>query len=144
MLIIEKSVSIDGRNQTFFAEYDSFRMSSPLDNYSLHVGKYQGNLNANNSAFSTWDRDNDKVNGSCALTNEGAWWYGRTCDIQDLNSMLGNVTKLSLVKITMKTKKALRGNTLSCYLFFHFYLIHGESTLKSVFKSQSLALYTQT
>ena len=149
MLRIEKSVSIDGRDQTFFAEYDSFRMSSPFDNYNLHVGKYRGNLSdilsdANNSAFSTWDRDNDKVKGSCALTNEGAWWYGRTCDIQDLNSMLGNVTKLSLVKITMKTKKALRGNTLSCYLFFHFYLIHGESTLKSVFKSQSLALYTQT
>ena len=124
MLRIEKSVSIDGRDETFFAEYDSFRMSSPLVNYSLHVGKYRGNLgdilsDANNSAFSTWDRDNDKVNGSCALMNKGAWWYGRTCNIQDLNSMLENVTKLGLVKITMKTKKALRGSN---YLFFHFYL----------------------
>ena len=90
-------------------------MASPFDNYILHVGKYRGNLSdilleANNSAFSTWNRDNDKVNGSCAGMNKGAWWYGRTCNIQDLNSMLGDVTKLGLVKITMKTKEVLRGN----------------------------------
>lgn len=137
ILRIEKSASIDGRKQTFFAEYDSFRVSSLFDNYNLHVGKYQGNLSdilwdANNSAFSTWDRDNDMVNGSCALRNKGAWWYGRTCNIQDLNSMLGKVTKQGLVKVTMKTKKALRGNTLkhSYNLFFHFYLINGGSTLR--------------
>ena len=135
ILRIEKSASIDGRKQTFFAEYDSFRMSSPFNNYNLHVGKYRGNLSdilsdANNSAFSTWDRDNDKVNGSCALVNKGAWWYGRTCNIQDLNSMLGKVTKQGLVKITMKTKKALQGNTHPCYLLFYFYLINGGSTLR--------------
>ena len=91
ILRIEKSASIDGRKQTFFAEYDSFRLSSPFDNYNLHVGKYQGNLSdilwdANNSAFSTWDRDNDMVNGSCALRNKGAWWYER-CHHSNLNGL---------------------------------------------------------
>ena len=124
LLRIEKSVLIKGRNRTLFSEYDNFRVSSPFDHYRLHVGKYRGNLtdilsDANNSAFSTWDRDNDKVNGSCARINKGAWWYGRTCNIQDLNSMLRDVTKGGLVKkITMKTKEVLRGNTLLFLLIF--------------------------
>lgn len=123
LLRIEKSASIYGRNQTFFSEYDNFRVSSPFTNYILNVGKYRGNLSdilleANNSAFSTWNRDNDKVNGSCARRNKGAWWYGRSCNIQDLNSMLGDVTKRGLVKITMKTKQALRGNTAGLFFIF--------------------------
>ena len=133
MLRIEKSVSINGRNRTYFSEYDNFRVSRPFDYYILHLGKYRGNLSdilsgANNSAFSTWDRDNDMVNGSCARINKGAWWYGRTCNIQDLNSMLGNVTKGGLIKITLKTKEVWRGNTLPLYLLnfsFSFSLING-------------------
>ncbi|KAJ7334472.1 hypothetical protein OS493_014789 [Desmophyllum pertusum] len=114
VLRVEKSY-IDGRNQTYFSEYDNFRVSSPFSNYILHVGEYRGNLgdillDSNNSAFSTWDRDNDKVNGSCARMNKGAWWYGATCDIPDLNSMLKNVTAQGLIKVTMKTKELLRGN----------------------------------
>ena len=116
VLRIEKSY-VDGRNQTSFSDYDNFRVSSPSSNYILHVGEHRGNLgdillDSNNSAFSTWDRDNDKVNGSCARMNKGAWWYGATCDIQDLNSMLKNVTAQGLIKVTMKTKELLRGNTL--------------------------------
>ena len=144
LLRTEKLVYSKGRHQTFFSEYDNFHVSSPFDNYTLHVGKYRGNLSdflsdANNSAFSTWDHDNDRVNGSCARMNKGAWWYGRTCNIQDLNGMLGDVTKRGLVKITMKTKRALQGNALlilfcffvclfcfllSCFVFcfFYFYL----------------------
>ena len=127
MLRIEISVSIDRRNQTFFSEYDNFRVSSPFDNYNLHVGKYRGNLSdilsdANNSAFSTWDRDNDKANRSCARINKGAWWYGRSCNIPDLNGMLGNITKRGLVKITMKTTRALRGNT-PFYLFIYLFVL---------------------
>ncbi|XP_078344041.1 uncharacterized protein LOC144629687 [Oculina patagonica] len=118
LLRIEKSSTVDGHSQTSFSEYVNFRVSSPFSNYILHVGQYQGNLSdilsdANNSAFSTWDRDNDKVNGSCARRNKGAWWYGSTCNIQDLNSMLGNVTAQGLVKITMKTKEVFRGHCKS-------------------------------
>ena len=116
VLRIEISSFHNGTSKMFFFEYDNFRVSSPFSYYTLHVGKYQGNLSdilldANNSAFSTWDRDYDQVYGSCAQMNKGAWWYGSTCDVQDLNSMLGDVTAQGLVKITMKTKKVLRGKT---------------------------------
>lgn len=92
-----------------FAEYDSFKVSSPLTNYILQLGKYGGNAgdlisNINNSAFSTWDRDNDKADEACARRNEGAWWYGKSCIIQDLNSMQG------LISVAMKAKELLRGN----------------------------------
>ena len=117
VLRIEKHY-IDWRNQTLFAEYDNFQVLSPFTDYILRVGKYRGNLGdilsvVNNSPFSTWDRDNDKkAYRSCARINEGAWWYGNTCDIQDLNSVLGNITEQGLVRITMKAKELLGGNVL--------------------------------
>ena len=90
-----------------FAEYDNFRLSPSI--YTLHVGHHRGNLSdilffANNSAFSTWNIDNDKVDGACAQRNKGAWWYGTTCDTVDLNSMLGNVWTQDVVKTAMKIK----------------------------------------
>ena len=96
----------DGRR--LFAEYNRFRLL--FRNYTLRVGRHRGNLSdilasANNSAFSTWDRDNDKVtDGACAEKNRGAWWYGTTCDTLDLNSMLGNVAAQGVVKTAMKIK----------------------------------------
>ena len=118
VLRIEKHY-VDERNKTLFAEYDNFQVLSPFTDYILRVGKYRGNLGdilsaVNNSAFSTWDRDNDKVDGACSRVNEGAWWYGNTCDIQDLNSMLGNINEQGLVRITMKAKQVIRGNALKC------------------------------
>ena len=99
-----------------FAEYDSFRIL--FGNYTLRVGRHRGNLSdilflANNAAFSTWDRDNDKVpNRACARQQRGAWWYATTCDTLDLNSMLGNASSEGMVKITMKIKPkdVKRGN----------------------------------
>ena len=96
-----------GNGSHLVAEYDNFRLSPR--NYTLHVGQQQGNLSnilsfANNSAFSTWDSDNDKVDGVCAQQNKGAWWYGTTCDTVDLNSMLGNFGAPDLVKTAMKIK----------------------------------------
>ena len=94
--------------QFLFAEYDSFRLWP--NNYTLHVGRHRGNLSdilasANNSAFSTWDRDNDNVtDGACARQNRGAWWYGTNCDTLDLNSMLGNLSSRGMVKTSMKLK----------------------------------------
>lgn len=92
-----------------FAEYDNFKVSSPSTNYILRLGKYRGNAgdllsDVINNPFSTWDRDNDRVVGTCARQNRGAWWYGDTCDAQDLNSMLGTIS------IAMKAKEVLRGN----------------------------------
>lgn len=76
-----------------YAEYDNFRVLSPSTGYVLRLGKYREGVEdilyySNNSAFSTWDRDNDKVLMACAWRNRGAWWYGKTCDIDDLNTIL--------------------------------------------------------
>lgn len=96
-----------------YAEYDNFRVLSPSTGYILKLGKYRKGLadilfDANNSAFSTWDRDNDKILTACAWLNRGAWWYGKTCDLDDLNSML------NFAKTKIKAKEVLEGKVLWC------------------------------
>ena len=77
----------------------------PNTNYILKLGKYLGGLeealsDENNTAFSTRNRDNDEVDGECAQSREGAWWYGRDCDAFDINSMLGYMkTKMEARKV---------------------------------------------
>lgn len=99
----------DKRKQPLFAVYDDFKVLSPSTDYVLQVGKFRGNLanfleEVNNTAFSTWDRDNDKSEKACAKRNKGAWWYGNTCIVHDPNSMLG------FISVTMKAKEFLGGN----------------------------------
>ena len=100
-----------------FAEYDQFSVSPR--NFTLRVGQYRGNWSdilffANNSAFSTWDRDNDKVLEACAQQNNGAWWYGTTCDMEDLNSMSEDIWLLDVKKTVMKIKpKRYEGKSMS-------------------------------
>lgn len=94
-----------------YAEYDNFRVLSPSTGYILKLGKYRKGLadilfDANNSAFSTWDRDNDKILTACAWLNRGAWWYGKTCDLDDLNSML------NFAKTKIKAKEVLEGKVI--------------------------------
>lgn len=99
----------DERNQPLFAEYDDFKVLGPSSGYVLQVGKFRGNVAnilsaSNNSAFSTWDRDNDKIEGSCARIRKGAWWYGGSCLVHDLTSML------VFVALTIKVKEIFEGN----------------------------------
>ena len=100
-----------------FAEYDQFSVSPR--NFTLRVGQYRGNWSdilffANNSAFSTWDRDNDKVLEACAQQNNGAWWYGTTCDMEDLNRMPEDIWLLDVKKTVMKIKpKRYAGKSMS-------------------------------
>ena len=109
-----------------FAEYDSFQLS--FRNYKLRVGRHRGNLSgilflANNTAFSTWDRDNDKLpHKACARQQRGAWWYGTTCDTLDLNSMRGNASSKGMVKISMKIKPndLKRGNYIQTQYYIQF------------------------
>lgn len=97
---------------TLLAEYDNFQVLGPSTGYILKLGKYRGGLGnilsiVNNSAFSTWDRDNDEVRDeACARRNLGAWWYGKTCYVHDMNGMNG------FIRMKMKAKEVLEGNAL--------------------------------
>ena len=47
-----------------FAEYDSFKLAGPEQNYKISLGQYRGNIgdsmdHSNGQAFTTKDRDND-------------------------------------------------------------------------------------
>lgn len=102
---------LSDQNQFMFLEYEYFQVSSPSTSYTIRTGKYKGNIpnifyDINNSAFSTWDRDNDKSRRACAIVNGGAWWYGDDCYVTDPNSMP------EFMKITMKAKEVVAGNTL--------------------------------
>lgn len=120
LLRIELSYD-DGRH--LYAEYDSFRLE--LWNYTLHVGRHRGSLrdillSANNSAFSTRNRDYDKVNQrACAKQNRGAWWYGDTCDVLDLNSMLGDAQGVTEVVMKIKPVKLTLGKVQGLNIYIH-------------------------
>lgn len=95
-----------------YAEYDNFQVQGPSSGYIINLGGYRRGLgdviDVNNSAFSTWDRDNDEVRyDSCARKRKGAWWYGKTCFAYDLNSMM------SFFKVKMKAKEVLEGEVFS-------------------------------
>lgn len=107
---IELLTYFDKNKRPLFAEYDDFKVLSPSTDYTLQVGKFRGSFssifsNVNNSAFSTWDRDNDKTYKECAKRRKGAWWYGKSCVVHDPNTMLG-----LFIPLTMKVKEILGGN----------------------------------
>ncbi|XP_071837595.1 uncharacterized protein [Apostichopus japonicus] len=83
----------------YYAKFDLFRINDESDNYRLSgLGTYSGTADKDgvlpgglalsahlNSAFSTFDRDND-ITGSynCAVIYHGAWWY-KDCAASNLN-----------------------------------------------------------
>ncbi|KAF2362700.1 Fibrinogen alpha/beta/gamma chain C-terminal globular domain [Trinorchestia longiramus] len=80
----------DWSDEERWAVYQHFHLSDELNNYTLHIGDYQGS--AGNSLkyhhgapFSTRDRDND-INpmSHCARTFHGAWWF-TACHESHLN-----------------------------------------------------------
>ena len=98
--------------QTLLAEYENFQILGPSTGYVLKLGKFRGGLAnilsiVNNSAFSTWDRDNDEVRDeACARRNKGAWWYGKECNLHDMNTMNG------FMRIKLKAREILEGNIM--------------------------------
>ncbi|KAI8510370.1 hypothetical protein Bbelb_112860 [Branchiostoma belcheri] len=79
-----------------FAEYNTFRVGNAEHNYRLEVSGYQGNagdsMTINNGmSFSTIDKDNDVLRGSCSQhRGKGGWWF-RACGSALLNGRyLGN------------------------------------------------------
>ncbi|XP_059163794.1 fibrinogen-like protein A [Physella acuta] len=92
----ELRVDMIFRGTNYFAKYSSFNISSEADGYRLHVNGCTGNtvdrLAAHNGMmFSTFDRDNDAMNGvNCAVSYRGGWWFNN-CVYAYLNAVWGTL-----------------------------------------------------
>ena len=72
-------------NSWIYLHYDHFRVESANNEYQLHVSGYSGGApfdpfagvgrTANGMKFSTFDNDNDRYGGNCAVDWYGGWWY---------------------------------------------------------------------
>lgn len=79
----------DFEDNTRYAVYSSFAITSECDKYRLSLGAYSGTAGDSlrhhaGKAFSTRDRDNDVYSGHCARQFQGSWWYGN-CHDSNLN-----------------------------------------------------------
>uniref|UniRef100_A0A3P8RUI7 Fibrinogen gamma chain n=1 Tax=Amphiprion percula TaxID=161767 RepID=A0A3P8RUI7_AMPPE len=95
-------VDWDGNKR--YADYNMFRIGSEADMYRLTYGFYFGGdagdafsgfdfgddpsdkfyTSHNGMQFSTFDKDNDKYDGNCALQDGSGWWMNR-CHAAHLN-----------------------------------------------------------
>ena len=76
-----------------FMHYNHFRVGPATDNYRLSISGFTGitptdpftSHKINGQQFSTYDRDNDKSSGNCALNEygeeSGGWWHNSCNDI---------------------------------------------------------------
>nr|AEO50747.1 fibrinogen-related protein 3.3 [Biomphalaria glabrata] len=88
-------IDLKYKNNSFFAQYSSFKILSEKEKYKLNIGVYSGNAGDsfsrhNNSFFTTFDRDNDENSSNCAVVYTGAWWYKRGCHHSNLNGKWGS------------------------------------------------------
>ena len=72
-----------------YAQYSSFKVRGASASYRLELSGYSGNAgnslaHHNSRPFSTYDRDNDAHFINCAMSFNGAWWYG-SCHDSNLN-----------------------------------------------------------
>lgn len=65
-----------------YARYSKFRVANAENSYKLHVSGYDPKSTAgdalsrhNGAPFSTYDNDNDDMEGNCAIQHKGGWWY---------------------------------------------------------------------
>ncbi|XP_068176643.1 fibrinogen gamma chain [Antennarius striatus] len=95
---------VDWEGNKRYADYNMFRVGSEDDKYRLTYGYYFGGdagdafdgfdfgddpsdkhyTSHNGIWFSTFDRDNDKYDGNCALQDGSGWWMNR-CHAAHLN-----------------------------------------------------------
>lgn len=100
-----------------YADYNMFRVGSEDDKYRLMYGFYYGGdagdafagfdfgddpsdkfyTSHNGMQFSTFDNDNDKFDGNCALQDGSGWWMNR-CHAAHLNGKYyqGKTARLKL------------------------------------------------
>lgn len=79
----------DWEGVNIYAKYSTVVFDNGEKNYKMHVGGYSGSAGDSLGGhsglqFSTYDRDNDVFNGSCARDYRGAWWYS-SCHSSNLN-----------------------------------------------------------
>ncbi|XP_060654727.1 fibrinogen-like protein 1 [Drosophila nasuta] len=84
-------VAEDGNS--FYAQYDDFKISDEDHGYSLSLGKFKGNIKdamtySENMKFTTFDRDNDLDDDNCAVLYKSGWWYNK-CFACNLNGLYG-------------------------------------------------------
>ncbi|KAK6965996.1 BgMsFReD16.2 [Biomphalaria glabrata] len=89
-------IDLEYNNKIYFAQYENFKVLNETEKYKLQIGNYSGNagdslLDHKNMFFSTFDRDNDKYSGNCAVERSGAWWY-YYCSSSNLNGKWENDT----------------------------------------------------
>ncbi|XP_062543689.1 protein scabrous [Armigeres subalbatus] len=76
-------------DNTWFADYDAFRIASREDGFRLELAGYNGNASdafeyQNHMQFSAIDVDRDISNTHCAGNYEGGWWFSH-CQHANLN-----------------------------------------------------------
>nr|XP_029721948.1 protein scabrous-like [Aedes albopictus] len=76
-------------DNTWFADYDAFRIGSREDGFRLELAGYNGNASdafeyQNHMQFSAIDVDRDISNTHCAGNYEGGWWFSH-CQHANLN-----------------------------------------------------------
>nr|CAB3245506.1 ficolin-1-like [Phallusia mammillata] len=67
--------------QTYHVTYRHFSISTEATNYTLNVAGFSGTPSDglryhSGKPFSTYDRDNDQLNGHCAKGHKSGWWHG--------------------------------------------------------------------
>ena len=76
-------------DNTWFADYNDFRIASRSNGYRLDISGYSGNASdaleyQNHMQFSAIDVDRDISNTHCAGNYEGGWWFSH-CQHANLN-----------------------------------------------------------
>ncbi|XP_065117360.2 tenascin-X [Paramisgurnus dabryanus] len=107
------SLRIDLRsgNDTAYAYYDNFNISSEADHYAIELSEYSGTAGDsmryhNGRPFSTKDKDPDTLSIHCAKAYMGGWWY-KNCYKANLNGLYGSFSdNKGVVWIDWKGKDA--------------------------------------
>ncbi|XP_011189965.2 ryncolin-1-like [Zeugodacus cucurbitae] len=80
--------------EKYYAKYSEFLIGDESESYALKkLGNYSGNAGDSlihhlGKKFSTYDRDNDEWERSCAMDWKGGWWFFK-CYFSHLNGLYG-------------------------------------------------------
>ncbi|OCT66963.1 hypothetical protein XELAEV_18038245mg [Xenopus laevis] len=84
---------MDFSEKRTYATYSNFHIAGESQNYTLSLGGFTGGNTGDslsghkNHSFSSKDRDNDvHLEGNCARSYKGAWWYTK-CHSSNLNGL---------------------------------------------------------